>query len=247
MKSRFSEQSELYAEYRPGYPDALFEFIFRHLQKKETAWDACTGTGQVASVLSGNFSKVFANDISEEQLSYAPQKENIKYVKVAAEKTGFPARIFDLITVAQAIHWLDFEEFYEEVNRTAANGCLLAVIGYGMVRINEDLNPLIDKFYNYTFSEYFNENRRYLDRHYKTIPFPFEEIDSPEFTNKMDWSIHDLAGYLNSWSTVQKFKDEKGFNPAERLLKELTPHWPDNEEKEVNFPVFLRLGRVNRK
>ena len=247
MEGRFSKQSELYARYRPGYPDELFEFIFSHLNKKEMAWDACTGSGQVASVLSEHFSKVFANDISREQLSHAPEKSNIEYVKVAAEETGFPGNIFDLITIAQAIHWLDFDQFYKEVIRTAADGCLIAVIGYGMVRINEDINPYIDKFYNYTFSEYFSENRRYLDRHYKTIPFPFDEIESPEFTNKLDWSIHDLAGYLNSWSTVQKFKDDKGFNPAEKLIKELKPHWSEGEEKEVNFPVFLRLGRVSRK
>lgn len=247
MESRFSKQSELYARYRPGYPDELFEFIFSHLKKKETAWDACTGTGQVATVLAGHFSNVFANDISSEQLSHAPEKSNIEYVKVAAEETGFPGNTFDLITIAQAIHWLDFDRFYKEVTRTALKGGLIAVIGYGMVRINEDLNPLIDEFYNYTFSEYFNENRRYLDRHYKTIPFPFYEIKSPEFTNRMHWNIRDLSGYLNSWSTVQKFKDDKGFNPAEKLLDKLKPYWPEGEEKEVVFPVFLRLGRVHGK
>ena len=244
MESQFSKQSELYARYRPSYPEDLYKFILAHLNNKNVAWDCCTGTGQVASYLSGHFKKVYANDISREQLKHAPEKDNIDYFRVPAEETGFPSGIFDLIAIAQAIHWLDFEEFYEEVKRTAAGGALIAVFGYGMVRINEKLNPLIDKFYDYNFSEYFSENRDYLDSHYTTIPFPFDEIESPGFTQRLAWSVNDFEGYLNSWSTVQKFKDEKGFNPAEDLMEEIKPLWPEGEIKDVVFPVFLRLGRI---
>ena len=244
MKSQFSKQSDLYARYRPSYPKDMYEFIFSQLQNKNTAWDSCTGTGQVASYLSKHFKKVYANDISQDQLKHAPEIKNVEYYNIPAEQTDFPSDYFDLITVAQAIHWLDFEKFYKEVNRTAGQDALIAVIGYGMVRINKKLNPLIDKFYKYNFSEYFSENREYLDRHYATIPFPFDEIESPKFIQRIEWSINDLEGYLNSWSTVQKFKEEEGFNPAEDLLKEIEPLWPEGEKKEVAFPVFLRLGRI---
>lgn len=244
MKSQFSKQSELYARYRPSYPEEMYHFIFQHLNKKEVAWDCCTGSGQVAIYLSTNFKKIYANDISLEQLKYAPGKENIDYFRVPAEETGFPSGIFDLITIAQAIHWLDFEKFYDEVKRTAGRDALITVIGYGMVRINEKLNPLIDKFYDFNFSEYFSENRDYLDKRYRSIPFPFEEIEAPGFTQKIKWSINDFEGYLNSWSTVQKFKDEKGFNPAEDLMNEIKPLWPEGEVKDAVFPVFLRLGRI---
>ncbi|MGK7368825.1 MAG: class I SAM-dependent methyltransferase [Candidatus Halalkalibacterium sp. M3_1C_030] len=244
MESQFSKQSDLYARYRPDYPDELFDFIFSHLIKYKTAWDCCTGTGQVAKVLSGQFEKVYANDISQEQLSRAPDLSNVYYYKEAAEETGFPSAQFDLITVAQAIHWLDFDKFYEEVKRTAAEGALLAVIGYGMVRIDEKINPLIDEFYEYTFSEFFTENREYLDKHYATIPFPFKEIDSPEFVKKEEWSLDNLEGYLNSWSTVQKFKDSKGYNPADELIANVKEQWKRGEGKKVTFPVFLRLGSI---
>lgn len=234
----------MYARYRPDYPDELYEFIFSHANRYEIAWDACTGTGQVAKVLSGRFGKVYANDISREQLSRAPKLDNIYYYNQTAEETGFPSACFNLITVAQAIHWLDFEKFYKEVRRTAADGGLLAVIGYGMVRIDDKINPLIDEFYEYTFSEFFTENRQYLDRHYETIPFPFEEIESPEFVKNEEWSLGDLEGYLNSWSTVQKFKDEKGINPADELILDVKEHWNSEEIRNVSFPVFLRLGRI---
>ena len=244
MKSQFSKQSQWYARYRPDYPEDLYEFIFSHLNNREIAWDCCTGTGQVAKVLAGSFREVYANDISQQQLDYAPDLENVHYSNVPAEKTGFPSSHFDLITVAQAIHWLDFEKFYEEVKRTGVPGGLIAVIGYGMVRVDKRIDPLIDELYEYTFSEYFTENRAYLDRHYATIPFPFKEIPSPEFEKRDNWHLGDLEGYLNSWSTVQKFKDEKGINPAEEMIEKVERLWSRNEQKQVSFPVFLRLGRI---
>lgn len=244
MNSQFSKQSDLYARYRPDYPAELYDFIFSHLQRKETAWDCCTGTGQVAKVLADEFDQVYANDISQQQLDRAPELDNVNYFNVPAEETGFPGSLFDLITVAQAIHWLDFESYFKEVRRTAAPGGLLAVIGYGMIRIDERLDALIDKFYEYTFSEYFTENRQWLDRHYETIPFPFQEISSPEFEQRAKWSLEELEGYVNSWSTVQKFKDEKGTNPADDLIEKVGKLWDKEEKKTVSFPVFLRLGRL---
>src|SRR5690606_18757097 len=101
----FSNQAELYAKYRPSYPDELFEEIYRHIEGKKTAWDCGTGNGQVAEKLSLTFEKVYATDISEAQLKHAIRKENIVYSCHPAENTPFSSGLFDLVTVAQAIHW----------------------------------------------------------------------------------------------------------------------------------------------
>lgn len=240
----FSQQAEYYSKYRPAYPKKMYDFIFRHVQKKQTAWDCGTGSGQVASYLADYFKKVFASDISTEQLSFAPQKEQIIYKNVPAEDTGFPAGVFDLITVAQAIHWFDFDRFYREVNRTARDGATLAVIGYGIIQINERLNPIIERFYDYAFGNYFGENRAYIDKHYQTILFPFEEIKTPMFSTTLAWKLKDLEGYVNSWSSVQKFKEQEGFNPADDFIEEVKSVWGFEEVKEVIFPVFMRMGRI---
>lgn len=244
MESRFSKQAELYARYRPGYPPELYRFIFNFLENRERAWDCGTGSGKVASYLADYFGEVYANDISREQLHHAPRKKNVEYHLVPAEDTGFASGLFDLITVAQAIHWMDFDKFYGEVRRTSRPSALLAVIGYGMIQIDPQLNGIINQFYEYTFSEYFSKNRRYLDERYRNIPFPFEEIPSPGFFQKYKWSLNDLEGYFNTWSTVQKFKDDKGFNPVDSVIDEISACWTKGEIKEVTFPVFLRLGRI---
>ncbi|WP_445664961.1 class I SAM-dependent methyltransferase [Fodinibius sp. AD559] len=243
-EKRFSNQADLYAKYRPDYPDELYNFIFKHLDQQKIAWDCATGSGQVAGYLANHFDQVFANDISEEQLSNTPEKANITYLNTPAEHSGLPQNTFDLITIAQAIHWLGFEKFYNEVRRTARKNALLAVIGYGMVRIDKQSNTIIDDLYETAFSEYFNENRKYLDNHYHNIPFPFDEIPSPAFENRYIWSLDQLEGYFNSWSAIQRIKSEKGYNPADETIIKLEKLLSNPNKFEVTFPIFMRLGKL---
>lgn len=244
-ESRFSEQSDLYARYRPEYPPKLYRHIFKHLHANNQAWDCATGSGQVAKVLAPRFDEVTATDISKEQLSHAPQKTNIRYLEAPAEDSELPADYFDLITVAQAIHWFDIDRFYTEVRRVASEKALIAVIGYGMLRINTQLNPVVDALYEEAFSHYFNENRQYLDEHYRSLPFPFEEIPTPEFETQLQWTPGDLEGYFNSWSAVQKMKSEMDYNPADKTMRKLRAHLPAGKPIDVTFPMFMRLGIIN--
>src|SRR5258705_5587143 len=98
-KDFFSEHSKVYAAFRPTYPEALYQFIFKHLKNKNIAWDCATGNGQVAQYLSQHFEKVYATDISQQQLDNGFKAENIFYSVDSAEKTSFPPHQFDLITV----------------------------------------------------------------------------------------------------------------------------------------------------
>lgn len=243
-EKRFSKQADLYAKYRPTYPEEVYRYIFEHLNNQRTAWDCATGSGQVAGYLSDYFDQVWANDISKEQLQFAPRKDNITYLNTPAEQSTLPDNTFDLITIAQAIHWLDFEAFYDEIQRTACEDALLAVIGYGMIRISDELNPIVDKLYEHAFGQYFNENRTYLDQRYNTIPFPFDEIKTPAFSKTYEWTIDQLEGYFNSWSAVQKIKTEHGYNPAEKTIGAIKSEMPHTEALSVSFPIFMRLGKV---
>lgn len=242
--SRFSKQSDLYATYRPDYPEELYAFIFEHLNNHHRAWDCATGSGQVARVLAESFDEIIATDISTEQLNHAPEIPNINYREASAENSGLPDNHVDLITVGQALHWFDFESFYSEVRRVAKSNALFAPFGYGMLRISPAINPIIDDLYQEAFGTYYNENRSYIDNSYQTIPFPFKEIGSPEFEHSLEWTIEQLEGYFNSWSAVQKLKDEQDFNPVTKTIQTLQKQLPDQEKIKVTFPIFLRIGKL---
>lgn len=242
MKDLFSTQSKIYARFRPSYPPEMIEYIVSFVQDKQIALDVATGNGQVAVALSKYFDKVYATDISEKQLENAQQADNITYQKSKAEETDFDDNQFDLITVAQAIHWFDFDAFYKEAKRILKLEGIFAVVGYGLFQTNKHSQKILDRFYYESVGSYWDPERSYLDENYETIPFPFAEIETEKFTNRFTWTFEQLTGYLETWSAVQHYIKQKGVNPLDVISEELKESWEQGDRKVV-FPLLLRLGK----
>jgi len=243
MKDNFSKQSDLYSRFRPGYPGQLFDFLLPLVPDKRNAWDCGTGNGQVAAKLSNYFNEVYASDLSAAQIENAERKKNIFYSVEKAEKTLFPDNKFDLITIAQAIHWFQFNDFYHEAQRTLKPGGIIAVIGYDILRINKKIDLLIDTFYRDTTGPYWDEERKYVEEHYLTIPFPFKEITTPGFSMNYNWDLERVTGYLNTWSAVQHYIRKNNENPVDKFSEELKKVWGNVLKRKVQFPIFMRTGR----
>jgi ubiquinone/menaquinone biosynthesis C-methylase UbiE len=244
-KDLFSEDSKNYATFRPTYPVDLFEFIYSHCKSYEVAWDCATGNGQAAKELAARFKQVQATDISAKQIENATKRNNIFYSVGQAEKTLFADNSFDLITVAQAIHWLNFDLFYSEVRRVAKPNSLLAVWGYGLLSINPSIDRIINEFYVNVIGSYWDKERKFIDEKYQTIPFPFGEMPSPKFEMTSHWTLAELAGYINTWSAVQKFINANQFNPVDKLIEAIRPYWK-KEKQTVRFPLFVRMGIIRK-
>lgn len=244
MKDNFSAHSEAYARFRPVYPTGLVSWLCKLAPRRHTLWDCATGNGQLALALAPHFERVLATDISKNQLATALQHPNVTYSVQAAERTDIEAGSVDMITVAQAIHWFSFEHFYAEVRRVAKDDAMLAVVGYGLIRINDRLNTRIDTFYKEITGPYWDAERRYIDEAYRSIPFPFEEIQVPEFRMHFRWSVQQLLGYLETWSAVQHYKRIKQQDPMLHIRDALRAAWGENILLDVEFPLFLRVGRV---
>ena len=155
MKDRFSSGSQLYQLARPSYPASLIQEILKHVATPQFAWDCGAGSGQLTQLLAPHFDAVVATDISAHQLQHAPYFENVSYQVQSAEHTSFAEQSFDLITVAQAIHWFDFDGFYAEVLRTLRPEGILAVIGYGLIQLQQpELQGCIERLYFKTLKGY---------------------------------------------------------------------------------------------
>lgn len=244
MKDNFSSHASIYARFRPLYPPELYHFLLSLVTDKNLAWDCGCGNGQVAGVLADFFETVEATDISQKQLDEAVQKLNINYNLAAAEKSLLADNSVDLVTVGQAIHWFKFDEFYAEVNRVCKPDSVIAVWCYSLLVVNKEVDRLIKHLYADTLGEYWDEERNYVDEHYQTIPFPFKEIESSEFSIRVLWTYDHLIGYLNSWSAVQKYIRENNQNPIKKISSQLKQAWGDNENLDITFPLYIRVGRV---
>jgi len=243
MKDNFSTQSNQYAQFRPDYPQSLIDFLVKETSNHDACWDCGTGNGQLAIKLADHFEQVFATDLSAAQISNATPKDNIIYKVEKAETTTFNDQQFDLITVAQAIHWFDFEAFYKEVYRTLKPDGLFAVTGYAMLTINPEIDAVIRHFYKDITGPYWDKERHYIDELYQTIPFPFEEIKVPQLTQEYDWTLEQLTGYLGTWSAVQHYKKATGADPLPLIKTDLATAWGDETTHRVKCPILLRAGR----
>lgn len=244
-KDLFSDHAKEYAAFRPTYPDELFQFIMKYVSKFDRVWDCGAGSGQVARKLAPFFGHVEATDISTNQLDQAPRLNNVTYQFGKAEESPFLDDTFDLICVGQAVHWFDVEKFFSECQRVARKDAIIALFGYSLVRCNDQFNDILDRFYNDFIYAYWEGERKIVDSEYQSINFPFEEFPSEKFKMEVNWSLTDLEGYLNTWSSVKKYIKVNKANPVDDLKAQFKPLWGEGRQPAY-FPVFLRLGIIKK-
>ena len=189
-KDLFSAQSKEYASSRPTYPRGLFHFIVGLVDEKNLAWDCATGNGQAAVILADYFKEVVASDISVRQLEYAQQKSNIVYQIFHAESTPLEDNSVDLITVAQALHWFDFDRFYCEARRVlrkrkdakTSRGGILAAWAYGLHTISHAVDDVTHKLYEDILGDkYWPRRESMLRTDMKRYPFPLSKFQRLNF------------------------------------------------------------------
>jgi len=242
----FSNVAGLYTRFRPRYPSALFEYLASIAPKKVTAWDCATGSGQAAVELAQHFEQVIATDASAEQIANAEQHSRIQYRVASAENSGLDSGSVDLITVAQALHWFDLPAFYTEVKRVLKPGGILAVWTYGKMDFdNPKVRSLLGHFYFNTVSPYWPPERKLVEEGYRTLAFPFEELQPPAFEIEAAMTLDEITGYVRTWSATQRYQKEHGYDPVLELEEEMMSVWDDPELPiTVHWPLALRVGRA---
>jgi SAM-dependent methyltransferase len=243
FKDHFSSASDRYAAYRPDYPAALFTWLASQCVERDTAWDCATGSGQAALGLAPHFCEVVATDASAEQIRHAEAHPAIDYRVAPAEASGLAEHSIDLVTVAQAAHWFDLPRFYAEASRVLKPGGVLALWGYGRMVLPGDLDAPFLRFYGETVGPWWPPERALIDDAYRSLDFPFAEIEAPVFFIEVEWSLHRLMDYLSTWSAVKRYQTARGHDPLPALMAELAPLWGDPDTtRRLQWPLFLRVG-----
>lgn len=109
---RYSDRAEEYREYRPGYPKAAIEYLNNTIGLRgKTVADVGAGTGIFTRMLAENDCRVFAIEPNEAMHAVCCRQltdlHNIEFISSPAERIALPAGSVDVVTVAQAFHWLD--------------------------------------------------------------------------------------------------------------------------------------------
>jgi ubiquinone/menaquinone biosynthesis C-methylase UbiE len=241
----FSGVASRYADFRPRYPAALFDFLATLVPQGATVWDCACGNGQATVDLAARFERVVATDASKEQIASAAPNPRIEYRVAPADQSGLPGHSAGLVTVAQALHWFNFDRFYAEAKRVLAPNGLIAVWAYGINVVEGDpVNQIVQHFYARTVGPYWPPERKLVEDGYRAIPFPFAEIAPPVFRMEAHWTLEQLLGYFSTWSATNRCIKATGHNPLEPLAAELKPHWGGpNHARQILWPLAVRIGR----
>ncbi len=287
----FSHHAALYAMARPHYPPELFEYLAGLCGTRKLVWDVGTGNGQAAVGLAAHFERVIATDASAEQIRHAAPHLRVSYHVAAAEDPALiaaphdaerapaahaacgedlhdsdgliPPAGVDLVTIAQALHWLDHDAFYANVRRALRPGGVIAAWCYTLPRVDERVDAVLDAFYHGVIGPYWEPRRRYIDERFETIPFPFTEMHpscdrlpltmrsmvkgegaGSLFACRSEWNLAEYLAYIESWSAVQKYRRERGSDPLDLICDNLSRAWGDADSRRTAWsPIHLRVGR----
>lgn len=246
FSDHFASVAADYASFRPTYPAALFAWLASMAPGRALAWDCAAGSGQASRDLATHFERVIATDASATQIAAAVPHPRVEYRVTPAEASGLPNAAVDLITVAQALHWFDLDRFYTEARRVLKPGGALAVWTYGVLAVaGEAVDALVQRFYRETVGPYWPPERQHVESGYRTLPFPFLELEPPAFNMEASWTLPELLGYFRSWSATARYIAERGHDPVAALAAELALVWGSSQHRRrVTWPLALRVGRT---
>lgn len=243
----FDHRSGDYARFRPRYPDSLFDYLASLAPHRARALDVGTGNGQAAVALAARFDHVLATDASAEQIAVAEQRPNIVYRVLPAEDIDAAPGSLDLVVVAQALHWFALDRFYPAIQRAMTPGAVFAAIGYYAFEVEPGIDRVVQDAVLAPLAPYWARGNALLERGYRDLPFPFDELTPPRFCIEMCWTLDELMGYLGTWSAVKRHAAEAPPSAAGSLLdrasERLAPLWGAGARRVV-MPIVLRVGRA---
>lgn len=239
----FDQGGKAYSRFRPEYPPELAQFLASVSPGKALAVDVGCGNGQLTTQLAAHFDKVLGADPSADQIANAAAHSHVEYVCASAEKLPVADHSADLITAAQAAHWFDLPRFYEEVRRMGTPHAVLALVSYGVLRLDADLDSRFSRFYWNEIGPYWPAERKLVDSGYADLPFPFEEQAPPFLDIRKTWNLEELLGYISTWSAVRSVREAAREDILEDFAADLTALWGDpSRSRQVSWPINMRLG-----
>jgi ubiquinone/menaquinone biosynthesis C-methylase UbiE len=222
-----------YAIYRPNYPLSLVEKIMESAMLHNgsaTVVDIGCGSGQLTLQLAkyameknwNNAIHIIGLDPSVNQIENAvkclPEEYGniVEYRVSSAEHTGLESNSVDVITVAQALHWFNLDQFFAEVDRLLKPDGILAAVTYDLnyFDVPEAQKELL-YLYNHILGKYWSPKRKMVDDNYASIDFPYSQtLQRFMIPLRKTMSLSNYINYLNTWSSIQNYRKE---NPDQQV------------------------------
>lgn len=198
----FSEKSynfENYLKFRPTYPLSLFQCLQDYIGEPVTeAVDLACGTGQAAKEIAKFAKHVTGIDPSAGMIQQAPKLPNVDYM-VGSDATItelIPPHSVDLVTIAEALHWIDFPTSWSRIHQILKPGGVFAAFSYYLFTFvdHPESGPIIADFFlgEDKCAPYWDKGQRQLNDLYAEIKVPTQYFsDEVRVINSKDQLAHD--------------------------------------------------------
>jgi SAM-dependent methyltransferase len=245
FKDYFSGHASSYAAARPLYPGALFEWIASQCKIRSLVWDVGCGNGQASVALADYFDQVFASDPSSAQINSASPHAHIRYAVEPAEQSSLPDKSVQCVCVAQALHWFNFERFFNEAKRVLQPDGLLVAWTYEKSSVNKNIDAVFEKLYRGILDNYWPPERKHVETQYRNISFPFKAIPTPHFRLQCNWNLPEYLAYLRSWSATQRYLKATGIDALGAVENDMRQAWGNpSDVHAVLWPLTVKAGRL---
>ena len=144
-----------------------------------------------------------------------------------------------------AARWFDFDAFFAEVKRVGRVDGVLVLAAYELHRVTAEIDAITDHRYEPVLGSYWFRERSHIKAGYRDIRFPFEDIAGPQIVMTAEWTAEECIGYLNTWSSVSRYREETGEDPLADIVETLCEAW-GHGTRAVRWPLILRAGLIGR-
>lgn len=225
----FGDLADNYAAARPQYPDALFEAIGARSScplDAALALDVGAGTGAATVQLTARCKRVVGVEPSRPMLERAAVRARgsaawIGGVQAFGEALPIRADVVDLLTIAQAFHWLEHGPALDEFSRVLRSQGQLALLFHieTMTDFDRDVWTLIEQVNP--------GHKRPVTMAMREVPpsllqhpeFAFQ--DTVETLWRRELSVDRYVQYAFSWSYVGGALEPRERAPFEEELREI--------------------------
>lgn len=239
---RFGDIAAAYADLRPSYPDALYDFLLAHLDgPRGTCVDLGAGPGKATLALAERFATVAAVEPDARMLAAMPKRENVAPVQRAAEDAEFPAGRVDCVTAATSFHWMEQDVVVSHVARWLRPGGVFFPFLYGPFHVKEGGAEVFAR--HWALWAPFMDKRLGAKADYAR-PMresgAFARLETFSATMEKALSPAEAAGLFFTASYARAYAEAKGVSATyvERLTEELAP----SGQIVVGFPLGGVLG-----
>lgn len=247
--SRFSDRVSDYVKFRPGYPAAVVETLFKHceINAESTIVDMGSGTGIFARQLLATKARVIGVEPNEAMRlageAYLAGHERFVSVNGSAEATTLADRSADLITAAQAFHWFDVGAFRIECVRMLKPGGYVALIWNDRLT---DTSPFLrdyEALLHKHGTDYASVNHRNVDIDAIAEFYGHDRLTCETFPNEQRFDWDGLWGRVRS-SSYTPSPDHPGYSTMADALRELFEKHAADGQVVFAYRTQLYLGRI---